>query len=73
MFENTGVKEKNDAKTFIIYAVVIVCCRIWQHRHLEFENIYRQIKDKNFFKARDMFREMKPKLPADYRYFTEAY
>lgn len=42
-----------------------------QHRHLEFENIYRQIKDKNFFKARDMFRETK-KLPADYRYFTEA-
>lgn len=37
-----------------------------------FENLYTQIKKKNFFKAREIFAATHKKLPAEYQYFTEA-
>lgn len=37
-----------------------------------FENLYTQIKKKNFFKAREIFAATQKKLPAEYQYFTEA-
>ncbi|MGG7437174.1 retropepsin-like aspartic protease [Chryseobacterium arthrosphaerae] len=67
-----ALKKKMMQRLSLFMMLLLSVAGSGQHRHLEFENIYRRIKDKNFFKARDMFREMKPKLPADYRYFTEA-
>ncbi|WP_165851799.1 retropepsin-like aspartic protease [Chryseobacterium pennipullorum] len=37
-----------------------------------FNAVYKQIQQKNFFKARLLYAESKKKLPAEYQYFTEA-
>ena len=43
-----------------------------QVHHSAFETLYAQIKQKNFFKAREIFATTKKKLPSEYQYFTEA-
>lgn len=45
----------------------------WGQTHNSaFENIYRQIKQKNFFKARNLFEGTEKKLSANDKYFIEA-
>ena len=67
------LKKRTMQRLSLLMLLLLSVAGSGQQRHLEFENIYRQIKDKNFFKARDIFRETKKKLPADYLYLPRRF
>lgn len=64
------LKEKITGKLLLFVILLLSVSGSGQSRSA-FEDIYRQIKQKNFFKARNLFEETKRKLPAKYQYFTE--
>ncbi|ASE61920.1 retropepsin-like aspartic protease [Chryseobacterium indologenes] len=59
-------------KLLVSTAVVLSTYCFSQMPHETFENIYKEIKKKNFFKARDLFADNKRVLSVEYQYFTEA-
>lgn len=59
-------------KLLLLLIVLFFFTGFGQSRSSAFEDIYHQIKQKNFFKARDLFGEAKNKLSERDQYFTEA-
>lgn len=75
---NNIIRKSNNLR-IAIFRIIILFVMILlpsvgygQARSSEFEMIYYQIKQKNFFKAREIFTEGRKKLPVEYQYFTEA-
>lgn len=58
--------------TFLPVMILLSAISYGQVHHSSFETLYAQIKQKNFFKAREIFATTKKKLPSEYQYFTEA-
>lgn len=58
--------------TFLPVMILLSAISYGQVHHSSFESLYTQIKQKNFFKAREIFATTKKKLPSEYQYFTEA-
>lgn len=58
--------------TVLPVMILVSAISYGQVHHSTFENLYVQIKQKNFFKAREIFATTKKKLPSEYQYFTEV-
>ncbi|SIS59026.1 Aspartyl protease [Chryseobacterium ureilyticum] len=58
--------------TVLPVMILVSAISYGQVHHSTFESLYVQIKQKNFFKAREIFVTTKKKLPSEYQYFTEA-
>lgn len=58
--------------TIVAVMIFISAMGFGQTHHSAFDLLYKEVKQKNFFKAHSIFAENQKKLPAEYRYFTEA-
>lgn len=64
---------KKTLNAIVLFTIMLVSVTgSGQARNAAFGNIYHQIKQKNFFKARDLFAGSRKGLTTEYQYFTEA-
>ncbi|MBK1897217.1 retropepsin-like aspartic protease [Chryseobacterium paridis] len=59
-------------KLILAFLLLVSVPIFGQTNHSIFNDLYSQIKEKNFFKAREIFGKAEKKLPMEYQYFTEA-
>lgn len=59
-------------KTIVSVLLFVFALSFGQTNNSAFNGLYSQIKEKNFFKAREIFEGERKDLPVEYQYFTEA-
>ena len=65
------IRKARDGFMMFIMILISVTCHSQVHKSA-FEYIYQEIKEKNFFKAKDLYNGAKGNLTAEYQYFVEA-
>jgi predicted aspartyl protease len=70
----TGIKKHTIGLLSAVWTAMLLTAvtAFGQTTHSTFDVLYKQIKQKNFFKLSELFAGTKKKLPVGYQYFTEA-